>query len=183
MRSTAGGSATPSPAASASHRAAAKPRKTQAAGVGHHVRQSPSTAATALAGTAGKSRCAPAGIVLSLFTSQASYAQRELPKFSVYAVSTSATACTFTYGPGSVHVVVTRRGHVVWDSASCRAPAPRAVRFTLGVPEVLTMRWDRQATSPSGCGGSLSAGASGTLDAVAMTDGQSSTVHSFRLDR
>ena len=119
--------------------------------------------------------------MLSLFTSQSSYAQNALPSFSVYAVSTSATPCTLSYGPGSVRVVVTRHGHVVWDSAACKPSAARLVRFTLGVPQVLTISWNRKATSPSGCAGSLSAGAGGMFDAVAMTAGQSSPVHSFRL--
>ena len=48
--------------------------------------------------SASRAACAPADIVLSLFTSQSSYAKGARPKFSVYAVSTSATACTLAYG-------------------------------------------------------------------------------------
>jgi hypothetical protein len=173
-------SAAPGPSASTSPKpAAAKPakhRKTRKPGVGYH----PSTAAATLA---GERRCAPAAIVLSLFTSQAVYTQGEQPSFSVYAVSTSTTACALAYGPGSVHVVVTRDGRVVWNSAACKPPAARPVRFTLGVPQVLTLPWNRHATSPSGCAGSLSANAWGTFDAVAMTPGQSSPVRSFKLGR
>jgi len=174
-----------SPKASPRQTAGPKPGKTQAAETSYHPRQSPAPnpAAIAAAGAAGRSRCALTDIVLSLFTSQDSYAQRDLPTFNVYAVSTSATACTLAYGSGSVHVIVTRRGHVVWDSAACKPLAARPLRFTLGVPQVLTMPWNRQATGPSGCGGSLSAGAWGTFDAVAMTAGQSSPVRSFELSR
>jgi hypothetical protein len=125
--------------------------------------------------------CAPAGIVLSLFTSQDSYPQRALPTFNVYAVSTSATACTLAYGPGSVRVIVTRHNHMVWGSAACKPPAARRIRFTLGVPQVLTMSWNRQATGPSGCAGTLRAGAWGTFDAVALTAGQPSPVRAFKL--
>ena len=82
----------------------------------------PSPVPSASGGAAGA--CAPADIVLSLFTSQSSYAKGARPKFSVYAVSTSAAACTLPYGAGSVQVVVTRHGHVVWDSAACK-PAGR----------------------------------------------------------
>jgi hypothetical protein len=121
--------------------------------------------------------------VLSLFTSQTSYSQHALPKFNVYAVSTSATACTLTYGPGSVRVVVTRHGHVVWDSARCEPATAKRVPFTLGVPQVLTVSWNRHAAGPSGCAGSLSAGAWGTFDVVATTAGQSSPVAVFKLDR
>jgi len=73
---------------------------------------SPASPAGAKAGT---SRCAPAGIVLSLSTSQASYARGASPTFSVYAVSIAAAACTLSFGGGAVRVIVTRKGHVVWD--------------------------------------------------------------------
>jgi hypothetical protein len=132
-------------------------------------------------GAAAGSRCTPSDIVLSLFTGQPSYGRGALPKFDVYAVSTSSSACSLGYGPGSVQVIVTRRGRVVWDSAACKPPAAARVRFILGVPQVLTIAWNRRAKEPSGCAGSLSADASGTFDAVAMTDGQSSPVRSFRL--
>jgi hypothetical protein len=180
---TAKASSTPSPSPSPSPKAPATVKASHSAAAKSGKRRKAKTPATAMAGAAREPRCAPADIVLSLFTSQASYAQNALPSFSVYAVSTSATACALTYGPGSVRVIVTRHGHVVWDSAACKPPAARAVRFTLGVPRALTMSWKRQATTPSGCAGSLPAGAGGTFDAVAMTAGQSSLVHTFKLDR
>lgn len=127
------------------------------------------------------SGCAPGAIVLSLFTSHATYPVGARPKFSVYAVSTSPAACTLPYGPGSVEIVVTRHGQVVWDSVACGASAAKPARFTLGVPQVLTMTWNPRAAGPAGCAGSLPAGASGTLDAVAMSHGQSSPVHTFKL--
>jgi hypothetical protein len=136
---------------------------------------------TSASGAAGA--CAPADIVFSLFTSQSSYAKGEWPKFSVYAVSTSSAACTMQYGTNSVEVVVTRQGHVVWDSAACKASAAKPLRFTLGVPQVLTMAWDPKAAEPAGCAGTLPAGVSGTFDAVAMSHGQSSPVHPFTLAR
>jgi hypothetical protein len=139
---------------------------------------SPVTSASGAAGA-----CAPADIVFSLFTSQSSYAKGEWPKFSVYAVSTSSAACTMQYGTDSVEVVVTRQGHVVWDSAACKASAAKPLRFTLGVPQVLTMAWDPKAAEPAGCAGTLPAGVSGTFDAVAMSHGQSSPVHPFTLAR
>jgi hypothetical protein len=130
--------------------------------------------------------CAPGDIVLSLFSSEPSYARGEQPKFSVYAVSTAGHACALPYGPGSVQVVVTRHGQVVWDSAACKPGPAKKVRFTLGVPQVLTLSWNRKAVTPAGCGGSLAAGASGTFDAVAMRggpSGQSSPVTTFKLAR
>jgi hypothetical protein len=152
-------------------------KKKQKAGTAHH----PSPTRYGSGGTAAASPCAPASIVLSLFTSQPSYGQDASPDFSVYAVSTSAAVCTLTYGPGSVQVVVTRHGHVVWDSASCKPQAAKPERFVLGVPQVLTMAWNRKAEGPAGCAGVLPAGAWGTFHVVAMSHGQSSPVRSFKL--
>jgi hypothetical protein len=130
----------------------------------------------------GTPRCAPASVVLSLFTSQASYARGARPAFSVYAVSTAAAACTLSFGAGAVRVIVTRGGHVVWDSAACRPAPARPARFTLGVPQVLALTWNPRAGRPSGCGGALTAGESGTFDAVAMSHGQTSPVRAFKID-
>ena len=130
---------------------------------------------------AGTSPCAPAGIVLSLSTSQARYARGARPAFSVYAVSTAAAACTLPFGAGAVHVIVTRNGHVVWDSAACHPAPARPARFTLGVPQMLTLTWNPKATKPSGCRGSLTAGESGPFAAVAMSHGQSSPVRALRI--
>jgi len=136
---------------------------------------------SASASASGGGTCAPHDIVLSLFTTAPSYAQDALPAFDVYAVSTSATACTMTYGAGAVQVVVTRVGHVVWNSAACKPGPGSPVRLTLGVPQELTVSWNRQAARPSGCGGFLPAGASGTFDVVAIAGGQSSPVRTFVL--
>ena len=137
----------------------------------------PSATSTASAGPT----CAPGDIVLTLVTSQASYGQAAQPEFHVYAVSTASSPCQLAYGAGSVHVVVTRHGQVVWDSSACKAAAAKPVQFQLGVPQLLTVSWDRQAAGPSGCAGSLSAGATGTFDAVAQAAGQSSEVRTFKL--
>jgi hypothetical protein len=173
------------PSASAAAKLSASGDKGKA-GSGYHPAVSPSPTPSPSASTAAAvkgPRCAPSDIVLSLFTGQSSYGQGASPKFDVYAVSTSSTACTLSYGAGSVQVVVTRRGRVVWDSAACKPSAAAAVRFTLGVPQVLSISWNRQAKEPSGCAGTLPAGASGTFDAVALTDGQSSPVRAFTLSR
>ena len=119
--------------------------------------------------------------MLSLFTSQASYSQGTRPHFEVYAVSTASAPCQLPYGAGSVRVVVTKHGQVVWDSASCGASAAKPVQFQVGVPHMLTISWNRGAASPSGCAGSLQKGAAGTFDAVAVTAGKSSQVRTFKL--
>lgn len=166
-------SSTPSPAVSTTSASAPKTRK---AGTGH-----PSSSASPSA--SGGARCAPHDVVLSLFTTASSYTQHELPTFNVYAVSTSAAPCTMVYGPGAVQVVVTRQGHVVWNSAACKPKPGSPVRLTLGVPQELTVSWNRQASAPSGCAGALAAGVSGTFDVVAMTAGESSPVRTFALTK
>jgi len=143
----------------------------------------PSQTPVANTSSVAGSRCAPADIVLSLLTSQASYTQSARPQFDVYAVSTASSPCQMAYGAGSVRVVVTRNGQVVWDSRSCGSPAATTVQFQRGVPQLLTITWNRAATSPSGCAGSLAKGATGTFDAVALTAGQSSPVRTFTLSR
>ena len=162
--------ATPKPTASA------KPKTTPSG-------SKTSAGPTASASTAGIAPCKPGDIVLSLFTSQASYSQAAQPQFNVYAVSTAASQCQMAYGAGSVRVIVAKNGQVVWDSAGCKPPAAKTVRFQRGVPQLLTISWNRHATSPSGCAGSLPAGASGTFQAVAMITGQTSPVRTFALLR
>jgi hypothetical protein len=124
-------------------------------------------------------------VVLSLTTTQPAYtAAAGQPKFKVYAVSTAQGSCTLRYGAGSVAVMVTRHGQVVWNSTACKPKEAPAVTFTQGVPRVLAMTWDRGATGPAGCAGSLPAGSEGTLDAVAMMtmmNGKSSPVAKFKL--
>jgi hypothetical protein len=127
------------------------------------------------------SGCSPADIVLSLVTSQASYSQDEQPRFEVFAVSTAPGDCQLAYGPKSVRVVVTYLGQVKWDSAGCAAAAAKPVLFKRGVPQVLTISWNRAAKAPAGCAGDLPAGAWGTFQAVATTAGQSSPARTFKL--
>jgi hypothetical protein len=150
-------------------KATATPKTTQS---GHAKNQT---------GAGKQSRCAPADIVLSLYTSQASYPQGTQPRFEVFAVSTAAGECQLAYGPGSVHVIVTYLGQVKWDSAACAPAAAKTVQFKRGVPQVLTISWNRAATTPAGCAGSLPARAWGTFQAVATTAGQSSPARTFKL--
>jgi hypothetical protein len=186
LPSAAYGSAWPGPSATAS---ASTPSPTVSATATSSPKATPPTAspsgkprpgATASATVSG-GQCASGGIVLSLFTSQPSYDPGKDPQFDVYAVSTASAACQMAFGPGSVRVIVTRHGQVVWDSAACKPAAPAAVWFQTGVPQLLTISWSRTATSPAGCAGSLPAGASGTFQAVAMSAGQDSSVRTFTL--
>ena len=123
--------------------------------------------------------------MLSLFASQPQYGPGQQPKFEVYAVSTARGTCELMYGPAVVRVMVTKQGQVTWDSAACRTQppaAPERVRLAQGVPQVVTVSWNRRASTP-GCAGSVPAGATGTFDAVALADGRSSPVRQFKLSR
>jgi len=128
--------------------------------------------------------CSPAGIVLSLFTSQPRYRLGQRPQFEVYAVSTARGACDLPYGPSVVRVMISRGGHLVWDSAACAArdelPAPGPSRFTRGVPRAATVYWNGQPGT-AGCAGPARAGAAGVFAVVATADGQSSPVRTFTM--
>ena len=162
-------SPTPSPSATAE-------KASHKAGLSYRPHSPASGSAAAKA-----SACTPADIVLSLFTSKSRYAAGDRPDFSVYAVSTSPAPCAMPYGANSVQVVVTSHGRVVWDSAACKSGPDKPVTVTLGVPQVLTLTWNRSASGPAGCAGSLPAGTKGTLDAVALRAGRSSPVTTFRI--
>jgi hypothetical protein len=169
------------PSASARPAASAKPSHARhRPGTAYHPRPSATPSASA-SPKASAAKCAPASIVLSLFTTQPSYGPSARPVFDVYAVSTATAACQLPYGPGSVRVVVTDHGRVVWDSAACKPPSAAPVTFKLGVPQLLAISWNRKAAKPAGCAGTLPAGSTGTFDAVAMTAGQSSQVRTFKL--
>lgn len=173
LPSAAYGNVYPTAAASPTASRAPKPAhsaKAKKAGTAYHPRPS-----------ATEGKCPTGDIVLSLFTGQPSYGPRAEPKFHVYAVSTAPGSCRLSYGPGAVRVVVTRHGQVVWDSAACKLTGATPTDFRLGVPQELALTWNRKAARPVGCAGSLPAGTSGTLDAVAMTAGQSSPVRTFRV--
>lgn len=173
-------SATPSPSlsATASGKQSGPASATASGKPGAPASPSQSSPAKGAGGSSGK--CAN-GIVLSLFSSQQDYRPSQEPRFSVYAVSTSSSGCQMPYGPGAVRVVVTRHGRVVWDSSACvTSGKPGTVDFAQGVPQEVTLRWNRKASSPA-CAGSLSPDGSGTFQAVASADGHSSLVRMFRL--
>src|SRR3984957_15936785 len=92
--------ATPTPAATPAK--SADPRKTA---IRAYPTGRPSPTPSASPSAKGP-RCAPAGIVLSLFTGRGGCRRGAAAAFDVYAVSASAAACTLSCGPGSVQVVV-----------------------------------------------------------------------------
>jgi hypothetical protein len=168
----------PSPLPSASPSPSASPVQSALAGTSPG---SPSAAASASASaspTASARACARNGIVLSLFPSEPDYQSQQSPKFDIYAVSTSSKPCELSYGPGSVRVVVTEHGQVVWDSSSCKThEATSMVSFSQGVPQEISLSWDRQSTS---CGASAKV-RPGTLQVDASADGHWTPVRSFNI--
>jgi hypothetical protein len=122
--------------------------------------------------------CDRSGIVLSLFPSEPVYQPRQSPEFTIYAVSTSPSPCELSYGPGSVRVVVTEHGQVVWDSSSCKThEATSKASFSQGVPHEVSLSWDRQTKS---CGTSARA-EPGTFQVDASADGRWTPVRSFKI--
>src|SRR6516162_8685794 len=95
LPSAAYGSAWPVPSPKPSATATPKP----AAKASAKPKTSASPRPTAIASIAP---CKPGDIVLSLFTSQASYSQDAQPQFNVYADYTAASQCQMAYGAGSV---------------------------------------------------------------------------------
>jgi hypothetical protein len=169
------GKAWPGPSPHRTATASAKPSRSAGTSVVQTTRQK--------SGTTAGARCPVSDVVLSLFTSRPSYGPAAQPRFAVYAVSTARGRCQMAYGPASIRVIVTRHGQVVWYSTACASAAAGMTWFERGVPRLLTITWNRGATRPAGCAGSLSPGAWGTFEAVAMADGQTSPVHSFTLTR
>jgi hypothetical protein len=57
------------------------------------------------------------------------------------------------------------------------------VRFSLGVPQVLKLSWNRKAAGPGGCAGALPSSATGTLHAVAKLGGRTSKAIAVKVTR
>ena len=125
--------------------------------------------------------CAPGTVVLSVFSTKPSYSGGQDPKFSVYAVSTAAGACTFDLGPGRLHLEVMSEGRVIWDSGDCaRSDSTWTARLSRGIPVLESITWNRTITLP-GCVTLASSARAGAYQAQAWTASVSSEVLSFRL--
>jgi hypothetical protein len=114
--------------------------------------------------------CPSGDVVLSLFSSQASYTIRQTPEFEVDVVSTAPQTCTFDIGARHVWLEVKAGPLVIWSSAECaEGEASLIAELQRGVPTVVPIGWDGQRSGP-GCPGPGTAAASGSYSAVA-TDG------------
>jgi hypothetical protein len=115
--------------------------------------------------------CPAADVVLSVFSSQASYTLRETPEFEVDVVSVASQTCTFDLGARHVWLQISTGPVRVWSSAQCaEGEASMVTSLHRGVPTALPIGWNGQISGP-GCPGPSTKAASGTYMAVA-SDGQ-----------
>jgi hypothetical protein len=157
--------------------AAAAPAAAASAGTqgshaaGHHAQ----------AATGQPTSCHHGDVVLSLVPGQESYSPGQLPQFSVDVVSTSPATCTFNVGASHVALVI-RSGSVrVWSSADCVQGAGNlASDLQRGVPTVLSISWNRQASSP-GCPATSEHMPAGTYTATVADGRLTSNTISFRI--
>jgi hypothetical protein len=127
--------------------------------------------------------CAPASMVLSLFTSRASYSAGQYPAFRIDAVSTASRTCSFDISPHRLHVQVMSKGRVIWDSADCSRGEPdRSSRFRRGVPAEASVTWRRIVSLP-GCVTVASSARPGSYQVQARDSSVASPVRSFKLVR
>lgn len=169
-------SAPPSAAASAG---SAAPAGSDAAS-SHPATSSPGRTAGS-SGHYGPHPCAPYSVVLSLFSSQASYSLRQTPQFEVDVVSTQSRSCTFDIGAQHVLVRISAGSQLVWTSADCaEGQASLVTRLRRGVPTVVPIAWDGQHSSP-GCPVPGVRAAAGTYTATASDSTGASNPIAFRI--
>jgi hypothetical protein len=114
-----------------------------------------------------RATCPAADVVLSLFSSQASYSVRDAPEFEVDVVSTASRPCLFDIGSRRVILRVSEGTKRVWSSAECaEGEASLVTELQRGVPTVVPIGWDGQYSSP-GCPVPGPAAGAGTYTAVA----------------
>jgi hypothetical protein len=145
---------------------------------------SPSPGQTQAAGPApqGPARaCSPDDVVISLFSSQASYGPGQLPEFSVDVVSTSARTCVFNVGPRFLALVITAGGKRVWSSADCVAGrGSLQTDLARGVPTAVPLSWDREWSAPR-CKAPSREVTTGSFAAAASDGGLVSNSLTFKL--
>jgi hypothetical protein len=131
--------------------------------------------------TARPKACDHGDVVLSLSSSQESYSADQLPQFSVDVVATSQQTCTFNVGASHVALVI-RSGPVrVWSSADCVQGAGNLVSdLQRGVPTMLSISWNRQASS-AGCPAPASRMPAGAYTATVSDGSLASNTVDFRI--
>ncbi|HEY1619190.1 MAG TPA: hypothetical protein VGG25_16330 [Streptosporangiaceae bacterium] len=155
-------------------------------GTGGGAREAGSTPAAHQKGTAARKRfrprpCPHGDVVLSLFSSQASYGARQLPQFTVDVVATARRTCTFDVGAQHIALVIFAGSVRVWSSADCVQGAGDLVSdLQRGVPTVVPISWNRQASS-AGCPATSSTMPAGSYTATVSDGTLVSNSISFRI--
>jgi hypothetical protein len=135
----------------------------------------------AAARTAALQPCPAADVVLSLFSSQASYSVRQTPEFEVDVVSTASQTCTFDIGARHLWLQVKTGAVRVWTSADCaEGQASLVTALHRGVPTVVAIGWNGQISSP-GCPVPGAAAGHGSYTAVASDGSGVSNPLVFRI--
>jgi hypothetical protein len=132
-------------------------------------------------GTAALRPCPPADIVLSVFSTQASYSVRQTPEFEVDVVSVASQTCTLNIGARHVWLQISAGPVRIWSSAECaEGEASLVAELRRGVPTVLPIGWNGQISGP-GCPGPGTRAATGSYTAVAADGSTSSNSLAFRM--
>ncbi len=125
--------------------------------------------------------CPAGAVVLSLFSSQGSYARGQEPQFQIDVVSTASQSCTFDIGAGHVVLRISRGTKTVWTSAECAEGAASLVAtLARGVPTIVPMTWNGRRSSP-GCPVPGAQAPDGSYSAVAADGSLHSSSVTFRL--
>lgn len=154
---------------------------THGGGAGQHT-QGSSGAPQQHNASAGPPRpCPAADVVLSVFSSQASYTLRQTPEFEVNVVSVGSQTCTFDIGARHVWLQITTGPVRVWSSAQCaESEASMVTQLHRGIPTILPIGWNGEISGP-GCPGPSTKAASGTYVAVASDGPGRSNALEFHL--
>jgi hypothetical protein len=125
--------------------------------------------------------CPVHDVVLSLFSSGASYTAWQTPTFDVDVVSTASQTCTFDIGARHVLLQVTSGAHRVWTSADCaEGQASLVTKLDRGIPTIVPIAWNGQRSSP-GCPVPGSSAPAGSYTALATDGPLASNPLTFRI--
>ena len=119
--------------------------------------------------------------MISLFASQVSYPAHMRPVFDVDVVSTQGKTCTFNVGGEYLALVIKAGRTRVWSSADCiQGRKSLFTDLVKGVPTMLSISWNRRASSP-GCKLGSSAVPAGMYSARASSGKLTSNKEIFRI--
>jgi hypothetical protein len=143
---------------------------------------SSSTTTKTTAGNTGRTPlCSPGYVVLSLFSSQGSYATGQDAQLQIDVVSTAKRSCNFDVGARHVVLQISKGTRLVWSSAQC-AEGEASLIATLhrGVPTIVPMTWTGRRSS-AGCPVPGAQAGRGSYTAVAVDGTLRSNAVNFRL--